>query len=873
MAETTPSCFHCGLPAADTFSGTIQGEPKSFCCPGCRALALLIHDSGLADFYQYREALPLKRPAVAKGFDNPDSRIKSQKQINNQSHIQESMDFSIYDDPAYQSDFVRQINPSISAARLQLYGMNCSACAWLIEKRLEKVHGVQLARVNYSQRTLSMEWNNKQASLSTLMGELFALGFEFEPAKSHVHEEHNKAEEQAFLKRIGVAGIGMMQVGMYAMAGYLGAEDTTLGVLQFASLIIATLVIFYAARPFFVGAWRALSHQYLSMDVPVALALGLAYGASLFATWASTPESLAQGVSHGHGDVYFDAICMFSFFLLLSRYFEFKARSRWYQQQLGPKNDGLAHLIDEQGNTRQIADKTLVPGQKILVKTGEHFPVDVCLDSRQAEISQAQLSGEFAPMQKGQKETISSGSINLGQPVEAWVLKPLNESTLSQVQWLVNQAQLHKPRISSLADQISGYFVAAVLLMAFATYLVWLQQAPSQAFWVALSVLVVSCPCALSLATPTTLTALMHDLQSRGILVQNPAALEKLEKVNQVIFDKTGTLTRGEFQVEWSRDLTGEGMAVHLQRARALERNSNHPIAKAFHHFANESSQTPLICQQWRQIQNGDHGRGIEAQVSGPELSSTKMRIGDADFIRAFTTDTTYLAQFDDQARKLIFLADRKNVLAVFALSDSLREEAGQMLGQLRQQLPSAEISILSGDQSTQVARVARQLEITKAYQDMDAEDKMRAIHCLQKQGKLVMAVGDGVNDAPLLARADISIAVSNAVDLSKQKADFILLSNNLLSITELLAGARRGKRIVVQNLAWALTYNLSAIPLAMMGMVPPWLAAIGMSLSSALVVLNALRARCPQRRNGRTASVQGKQSSAGQGAEVLLSC
>lgn len=826
------SCFHCGLPADARFSAELGQQLRAFCCPGCRAVSQLISDSGLTDFYKYRDRVSLK-PAVFS-TDGAD---------------QNGVDLSVYDDPEYQRDFVTDLAVDEHGgvqrlARVQLYGMNCSACAWLIEKQLEKVTAVTQARVNYSQRRLLLQWDAEAASLSELLGYLAALGFEFSPYQSSAEQRLLEDEEQGFQRRIGVAGIGMMQVVMYAMAGYFGASNATLGFLRLASLFIATAVIFYAAQPFFIGAWRALRRRHLSMDVPVALALGLAYVASLIATW--TGGDGVNSAASIQTEVYFDAVCMFSFFLLISRYLEFRARSHWQIQRATPSLDDRANLIDDQGNQLQVPSRSLQKGQTILVKTGDMFPVDVCLASAQTEISQAQLTGEFSPIEKNSDDEISSGSINLGAPVRGRVLRSIDQSALSRIQCIVDRAQSHKPRISGLADQLSGYFVFVVLILAAGSYLYWLQVAPQQAFWIALSVLVVSCPCALSLATPTALTVLMNHLHRRGVLVQNSSALGKLEQIDQIVLDKTGTLTAGEFRLKWTRDLSGadgsdsDGERLQLQRAAALEGNSNHPLARAFN--LDQDVLGHLNCTDWQQIDS----RGIEALVEG-EL----MRIGDQAFVEDISGASEEASKLCAQhSEKLLYLGkaaaggEPGQMLAVFALSDQIRSGAVHLISRLKRAQPMRTISLFSGDSSAQVDRVAELVQITDVRKGLSATGKLSAIKQIQKQHRAVLAIGDGVNDAPLLAAADVSIAVCNAVDMSKQKADFILMTDDLMAISELFEYAARGKKIIVQNLSWALAYNIFMVPLAVMGLVPPWLAALGMSASSAVVVLNAFRAQ-----------------------------
>lgn len=841
---TARPCFHCGLPSHHRFDAEINGKTEPFCCPGCKAVANLIHDSGLENFYQYRDKMPLRQPLFANNKDRGELTI-------------DSNEFEIYNDSDYQSAFVedaqnsQKTDPIIDGikstdhieserlARIQIFGMNCSACAWLIEKRLEKFPDISSARINYSQHVLQVRWKPEGIQLSEIVKQIHSLGFDCTPVRDTTEQRTIERENQLFLRRIGVAGIGMMQVGMYAMAGYFGASNGALGVLRFAGLLIATVVIFYSAQPFFTGAWRALCNRHLSMDVPVSIALGLAYGASLIATWRSSELNI--------NEVYFDAICMFSFFLLLSRYLEFKARSRWQNQNPEAENANRAHLISANGHYQQVPSSKLKIGQRILVKTGDMFPVDVLLTDGNSTISQAQLNGEFTPIKKHQGDEISSGSIQLSAPVEAEVLQTVNYSALSRIRSLVENAQMHKPAISSIADRISGYFVFSVLILATSTYLYWLQTDQKQAFWIALSVLVVSCPCALSLATPTALTVLMNHLRVRGILVKNPKALEKMDQIDHVIFDKTGTLTKGQFQIEQVFDFTGEGKQTHLQRAIALEAQSNHPLAQAFSANQHSIIEQAITIKNWRT----DASKGVEAEL-GKE--SVRTRLGNKTYLNEICDtglaenrlEKGTLSNPKEQAVSILYLGQNDELLSVFVIRDSVRPEAANLIEKLHSKLPSklSSISLFSGDSSEQVDAIGHQLNISDVRKSMAAEEKFLAMEELQKSGEKVLAVGDGINDAPLLAAADVSIAVCNAIDLSKQTADFVLISDNLNAIDELFISAKKGKKIIQQNLSWALAYNLFAIPLAMMGLVPPWLAALGMSASSAVVVLNAFRAK-----------------------------
>lgn len=820
--RANPTCYHCGLPAVPAFTTEIQGELQDFCCGGCAAVSGFIQQSGLGNYYQYRDQLPLETPQA------------------------EAPSLEIYDDPEYQHGFVESLEgEDIKRARIHIEGMNCSACAWLVEKRLIQQKGVVSARVNYSQRLLLLEWNSSQAFLSQLLELVQKLGFWVKPDRPQQRKLSQRKEGRELLLRMGVAGIGMMQVGMYAIASYMAGGEAgalhnsvdsagagmtagTRGLLSFASMVLATLVIFYSAQPFFVGALRSIKSWHLSMDVPVALALGLSYSSSLVAVW------------QGQGQVYFDAVCMFTFFLLVSRYMEFRARSHWTADRDRSTTSDQAILIEKGENQRLVASSSLRPGQSILVKSGEVLPIDGELLDELAELDLAQLTGEFQPQFLGRGDELSSGSINLGGPIRLRVLRTRDQSAMARIESIVSQAEMHRPRIASLADQLAGYFVFVLIALAVGTYSYWWFQDSAQAFWIALSVLVVGCPCALSLATPTALTVLMRNLNKQGVLVQRPESLEVLSKIDRILFDKTGTLTEGRYRLTGVQVYGDVAEKECIRLATLLESFSNHPLAKAFACRTDELNEVA----DWKDFA----GRGIEAKINGKAY-----RIGTRHFVAEISGNSLQIQQ-ENKRVQCIYLGSTNGVLAAFDVRDQLRPEAVSALQSLREKLPNVTLGLCSGDPSPEVGRLADKLNISDWQDSMTPEAKYKRLKKYQQRGEKVLAVGDGINDAPLLSAADASIALSNAVDLSKNKADFVLLSNNLEAIPLLVDNARRARKIISENLGWALGYNLLAIPLAMAGMVPPWLAALGMSASSALVVLNAFRARV--RDNKQTGSI-----------------
>eukprot|EP00903_Cladosiphon_okamuranus_P004248 g4246.t1 len=446
------------------------------------------------------------------------------------------------------------------------------------------------------------------------------------------------------------------------------------------------------------------------------------------------------------------------------------AERRWQENSMDRESGKFATLLNDAGDQNRVLSRILRRGERILVKTGEIFPVDAELLSVQAEISQAQLNGEFAPQSKQPGDEISSGSLNLSGPLEAMVLRATDQSVMARIRTLVENAQLHKPQISTLADQISGYFVAVVLGLGLLTYLYWAAVDPGRAFWISISVLVVSCPCALSLATPTTLTVLMNHLSNQGILVRNSKALEKLQQVDRVIFDKTGTLTFGQFCLDVTRDFSGEGIALQQQRAAALESKSPHPLANAFHNISHS-----FEVAAWQMIE----GRGIEAKIDGQ-----RMRIGDSAFVSELSlrasqasqgsNSTTAVADVEQGGQpsgeqegehKYLYLGDENRMLAAFGLRDQIRPEAGDLVRSLISQLGDKSVLVFSGDHSAQADWLGKALGVSEVYKGMSAADKLAKLDENRRQGVTVLAVGDGINDGPILAAADVSVGWTVAGD------------------------------------------------------------------------------------------------------------
>lgn len=801
MSNTGPSlaCYHCGLPVpADTdYSVEIKGVQQAMCCPGCQAVASTIISTGLDQYYQYRTDLAITpKPLEDELLD----------------------ELALYDRSDIQQDFVTQHADDQVEAIFLVEGITCAACVWLIEHQINTLQGVEHCNVNLSNHQLRIQWHSEKIKLSEILSTVYSIGYKAYPYQSAAEDRLQKTENRNYIKRLGVAGAGMAQVMMYAAALYAGAFDYISGdhrdFLRWVSLIIATPVVFYSARPFFSAALRNLKNRHLSMDVPVSLAILAAYFASLGSTLM------------GGREVYFDSVCMFTFFLLLGRFFEFRARAKMDQSghHLTRLLPDTATLV-ENGKQRLVAIRDLKPGDTVLVKTAQIIPADGLVLNGQSSTDESHLNGEFIPVPKALGDSVVAGSINVEHPLTIEVTEVGQNTKLSGILRLLDQARASKPPIAKLADTIAQYFIAAVLIVATGVATAWVLIEPSHAFWVTLSVLVVTCPCALSLATPTALTAATSSLQRLGLLVSRGHTLEGLANISHVIFDKTGTLTTGKLRLQQIHPLADYNRLQCHHVAAALEAHSEHPIANAF-----EAS--PLQAFEMKV----HPGQGIEGVIDGQHY-----RIGRPDFAVRGAAPAT--PPSEAQAQWLL-LANDGNAMAWFQLDDELRSDAADTVAQLGEL--GLKVELLSGDYSNNVATVAKQLNISDFRSGASPMNKMTYTQALQTDGAKILMVGDGINDIPVLAAADVSIAMTSAADLTKANADAILLSSQLSHLVMAIRHARKTQRIIRQNLGWALGYNLIALPAAAMGYIPPYFAALGMSLSSLVVVLNALRLSKP---------------------------
>ncbi len=804
QASAAACCYHCGLPVppgAD-YQVVIFGAPRAMCCPGCQTVAQAIVDNHLTSYYQQRTSAPRTPQELV-----PDALRQ----------------LKLYDREEVQRSFVQVRAGDEREASLILEGIVCAACIWLSEQHVQALPGVLEFRVNYSTHRARLRWDVARIQLSDILEAIAAIGYVAHPFDPGRQEELYKKERTKALRRLVVAGLGMMQAMTLATSMYLGVgedmEPAMRSFMRWISLIITVPVVFYSAQAFFLSAWRDLKRRHLGMDVPVSLAIGGAFLASVWATLMNT------------GEVYFDSVNMFTFFLLTGRFLEMGARHRAGQAmesllRLLPK---LAIRVEPDGQEREVAVSDLRPGDHLRIRPGDSVPCDGVVLEGRSSLDESLLTGESLPQLRALGDALIGGTLNVESPLLMRVEKVGEDTILSSIIRLLDRAQTEKPRIAHIADRVAVWFVGALLLLALGVYLYWQAQAPEHAFWIVLSVLVVTCPCALSLATPTAITVATGRMSRSGLLTTRGHALEAMAHATDVVFDKTGTLTHGRLQWLATHTLAQDTADTLLWLAAALEQGSEHPLARALqaaYAHAHPDAALPGVHGL-----EASPGFGIRGEVAGRVL-----RLGRQEYIGANIHSLPPL----NPGETRIWMADEAGVLGAFVFVDQLRKEATVALAALR--AAGLTPHLFSGDGPSAVRAVAGQLAIEDAHARMRPDDKLAAVRALQAQGRIVMMVGDGVNDAPVLAGSDVSVAMGKATQIAQASADLVLFSEHLPHLAEGVQIARRTLKIIRQNLGWALGYNLVAIPLAAAGMIAPWMAAIGMSLSSLVVVLNALR-------------------------------
>jgi len=797
------ACFHCGQPvdAGTRWQADIGGTARAMCCPGCAAAAQAIADAGCADYYDNRTGFAA--PASGTAAIDPAWRL--------------------IDDHYPDGDAVFGIE-----------GIRCAACVWLIERRVASLPGVAEVLLNVATERLRVRWDPALCRASDVLAALSTIGYAAQPYDAARHGARLERERKALFRRLFVAALAMMQVMMYAYPVYIadgdavnaGTMDGDMHALMgWASLLLTLPAVLYSAWPMLRGALADLRRGVPGMDVPVALGIAGAFAGSV------------ANLVRGEGAVYFDSITMFVFLLLGSRYLELGARRQAARALEGLQRGAPAsalRLTDYPAGraTETVAADVLQPGDLVLVPAGQAVAADGVIVEGATEADFALLNGESRTRALGPGDVLPGGAVNVAQAVVLRVTSGAAASTLALLVRLVERAGQAKPRLALWADRVGAWFVLALLLVAGAVFAYWALLPGgglARAWAAAIAVLVVSCPCALSLATPTALAAATDRLLRHGVLAVQPQVLETLERATHVVFDKTGTLTRGRPALQNTLVLGALDAAGCLRIAAALEADSAHPLAQALRAAA--GAEAPPSANDLRIVV----GAGVEGDIDG-----VRYRLGNAAFVAALAgQEAVWPAAAGTTS---VWLGAARGWLARFDLVDELRPEAADVVRALRAR--GKRVLLLSGDGQDAVDAVARRLGIDAALGDRLPQDKLDAVRDLQRRGAVVAMVGDGINDAAVLSGADVSFALGQGAQLAQLHADCVLLGDGLGPLAHTLDASTATLRVIRQNLGWALAYNLAAIPLAAGGVLNPWLCGLGMAASSALVVCNALRLR-----------------------------
>ncbi len=809
MSVTSASstvCYHCGLevPATAPVTAELGGQLRAFCCHGCRSVCETIFAAGLQSFYQ-------KTPTGESLAPPPEIPAE----------------LEAYDLDEVQQEYVT-INGSQRTMHLLLEGIHCAACVWLIEQALQKQAGVLAADVNLTAKRLRLRWDNQQIKLSQMIHLLAEIGYSAVPFDPETAEGALAKRHRDLIYRMAFAGFCMMNIMWVSIALYAGAaEDEFRNWFHWVGMALATPTLLYSGFPFLRNAVIGLRHWHLTMDLPIAIGATATYLYSVYITVTGSTQ----------GEVFFDTVVNFIFVILIGRYLQaISSRNALSATRrllaLQPK---LATLITPEGQ-RVVPIRMVKSGDLLLVKPGEKVPVDGEVISGDSAVDESMLSGESRLVVKKAGDQVVAGSVNGEGAFQVRAEAVLRNTALARILQLMDDAQASKAPIQSLADRIVPWFVLITLCLATATFIYWSQQDFEIALLAAASVLVVTCPCAFGMATPMSIAVASGAGAQRGILIKQGAALEALSSVDHVVFDKTGTLTTGDLQLSLISIADGISENDLLQTAAAAEQGSEHAVAKAILRRAEAAELIVPSASKFKAMP----GRGVSADISGQII-----QIGTLDWLQQtglVVSDVWQQQAFaaEKDGISCVLVVRDGNIIGLLGFTDELRDDAQQTISDLLAQ--GIKVTVLSGDRQAVVAAVTAKLGNVGRLAEVLPEDKQQCIRDLQKQGARVAMVGDGINDSPALIQADVGIALAAGTDVSIESADIVLSQNRLAQVAEARQLAARTLRTIRQNIVLSISYNIIMVPLAMMALVSPLLAAVTMPVSSLLVIGNAAR-------------------------------
>ena len=800
------NCFHCDLPiiTGNKYFVSINNEIKLMCCPGCKAVFQFIIDSGFIDYYNYR--------------DSPGNTIKNDFLINHTN-------LKVFDNFKFNNRFLGN-KKNLKTVIVAIDGISCAACTWLIERHFNNLNYINMITVNLSTCKAKIVWDIKRFSLSLLLNEFRKIGYNAYPYSLKKQEQINKIEYTNGMKKLIIAGIGMAQLMMLSVALYIGEgkdmEQSYCIFIKWISFIISTPVLFFSGKGIFLNAFRNIKNYTLGMDFTVSLSLFLGYAFSVL------------NLITGYGDIYFDSSCMFVFFLLISRFLEMRARHHALDiiSSLQDLNYGVFRLLIKNGNSvieKPVKKEDIHINDYISVNPGEIIPVDGIVISGSSNVDESMLTGEFTPISKCKTNKVIGGSTNIEQSLVIKVTHVAENSRIAFIIKLLEKSNLSKPNLYPFINIVAKYFVLSVIILTSITCFIWIYLGHENILNILLSMLIIACPCALSLSVPVAITASINSLSKLGLMVVKSNVINDLCYVTDIIFDKTGTLTINKFFIDKFFINRNISIKKIFSLTMGMENVSKHPIAKAF--TLNKFNKYILLKNQTHVYINN----GIEGIIN-----NNIYKIGKLTFTHCLLKDKCKTFKIIKCYDLWVFLSDKYGIIAGFKLTSPLRQSVYNSILNIK----SLNIipHILSGDPSNNVNHIAQKLNIKYSKNNYSVKDKVNYIKTLQQQKKIVMMIGDGINDVPALSAANISMAMGSGADLAKINSDSILLNNDLSNIYKTIKHTKKTRKLINQNIIWAIFYNIIGLSLAALGYITPYYAALGMSCSSLIVVLNSLR-------------------------------
>jgi len=808
------NCYHCAqaIPEADIVFKKINDEEQCFCCSGCASVCEVIHESGLESFY--------KRTPEGDLLSPPPPQNKN---------------IELYDYDEVQSQYVENLTDKREIT-LMSESIHCAACVWLIEHTMAKMDGVLFTRVNFTNKQIKIRWNNSRIKLSHIIKKLNSIGYDASPYDPSESEQATQKANRDLLYRLGFAGFAMMNVMWFSVALYTGAADDVeyRDYFHWLGFVVATVTLAYSGQPFFKGAWTSIKSRSVGMDVSISLGMLATYFYSIWVTLQ--PEHV--------GEVYYDTLIDFMFLLLIGRYLEAVSKNKAIDSSkrlmdLQPK------VARKQGAEEQkvVPVRSLLKGDLIVVKPGEQIPVDGLIKTGESLINESMLSGEAREVLKVPGSAVAAGTLNTDGHLVVEVDKILQDTQLGQIVHMVEEAQGSKAPIQCTADKIMPWFVTMTLLLAFVSFFFWLTYDSLEfAIITATAVLIITCPCAFGLATPMAIAVASGVSARNGILIKNGTVLETLHDIEHFVFDKTGTLTKGKMILVGDR-VVDTVLKENLMRAvGSIEHMSEHSLGLAIVDSIKE--EYGYGTNSWQTVSHFkiQPGKGVEGQIEGDDY-----HIGTSGWLQSLGVEIPldFMEHAERQgrlARTAVWVSRNQVLQAVLFLEDEIRPEAKALISELKAKGKS--VTLLSGDLTVVAEQVAKNLGGMNVIAEVLPQDKNEVIKALQAKNETVAMVGDGVNDAPALVRADVGIALGSGTDVSMDSADIVLMNNDIQSVDTAIELSARTLKTIKQNIASSIAYNIIMVPLAMSGVLTPLIAAITMPLSSLVVIGNAARIR-----------------------------